>query len=113
MCGRPHRAERLLVVHPHRAEQGHGPERPGGQAVGGADERKVAQRRVVELGPDAHERPPGVERLADDLEQRRPLLQHLDQALVGVELLGPEILEQPRRPSDVEALFLGDECLGE
>ena len=44
--------------------------------------------------------------LADDLEESCPLLQHLQQPLVDVELLVTEVFEQPGRASDVETLAL-------
>src|SRR6266540_5913791 len=111
--GGPDRADRLVVVHTYRAQQRHGTQRPSGEAVGGADEREVVQRRVLQLGADADERPARVERLAQDLEQRCTLLEYLEQALVTLELLAPEILEQAGRAPDVEALLLGGERLGE
>src|SRR6185369_5371344 len=64
---------------------------------------------MVELRADSHERPPRIERLAEHAEQRRPLLEHLEQPLVALELAAVEILEQARGPADVEALLLGGE----
>ena len=58
---RAHRAQRLLVVHAQRAEQADGPERLVRDAVGRADERQVAQARLLELFADARERPARVE----------------------------------------------------
>src|ERR671932_118996 len=72
--GRADRAERLLVVHPHRAEQRDRAERAVGQAVRGAQQRELAQRRVLELDPDANEGPAWVQSLAEHLQKRRPLL---------------------------------------
>ena len=41
---------------------------------------------MLELVADAHERPPWIERLAQHLEQRRPLLEHLEQVAVARDL---------------------------
>src|SRR5438105_14932141 len=68
---------------------------------------------MVELRADADKRPSWVERLADDLKQRRPLLEHLQQAVVPLELLTAQILEQARRAADVQALPFGCESLTE
>src|SRR5436190_8993251 len=62
---------------------------------------------MLELRPDSDERLTRVERLADDLEQSRPFLQDLEQALIGVELLAAQVLEQTGRAADVEPLPLG------
>ena len=64
------RADRLLVVHPQRADHADGAEGAVGEAVGGADESCVPQGRVDELAADADERTPRAERLADELEDR-------------------------------------------
>jgi hypothetical protein len=68
---------------------------------------------VVELGPHPDEGPAPVERLAEDLEQRRALLEHLEEALVALELFAMEVLEQAGRPADIEALLLRGQRLVE
>ena len=62
-------ADRLVVVHPHRAEQADRAERARRQSVGRADEGDVVQAGVIE--PDADERPPDVERLASSARAPR------------------------------------------
>ncbi len=61
---------------------------------------------MVDLGADADERPARVERPAQDVEQRRALLEHLEQSLVALELLAPQVFEQACGTADVEALLL-------
>ena len=63
---------------------------------------------MLELVPDAHERPPRVERLAQHLEQRRPLLEHLEQVAVALDLVALRVDEQAGRTADVQALLLLD-----
>src|SRR5439155_26363111 len=62
---------------------------------------------------DPDERPPRVEGEAHQLQQSRPLLEHLQQAVVPLELLTSQVLEQARRAADVQALFFGGERLAE
>ena len=103
-------AERLVVVHPQRAEERDRAERPVREAVRRADERDVAQPGVVELVADADERPPRLDRLADQLRAAPPLLERLEQALAGLELVGARLAEEARGAADVEPLLLlGDE----
>src|SRR6188472_3941932 len=68
---------------------------------------------MFELGADADERAARVERLAEHTKQRRPLLEHLEQALVALELRPVQILEQAGRAAHVEALLLGGQRLVE
>ena len=75
-----------------------------------ADERDLAKRGVLELLADAHERPARLEgRLAEHLEQGGPLLDELEEAPVGVELLGAQLAEQVRGTADIKALLSRDE----
>ena len=69
---------------------------------GRADERQLAQARLLELLADARERPARVEPLREHVEQRGALLERLHQAAVGADLLGAHLVEQPGRTADVE-----------
>ena len=80
-------AERLLVVHAQRPEQADGAERLVREPVGRADERELAEAGRLELVADASERPAQAERLREHVEQRRALLERVDQAAVGADLL--------------------------
>ncbi len=60
------------------------------------------ERRVVELGADADERAARAEDVAQQLECRGARLEHLEQALVGVELLHADVAEQAGGAADVE-----------
>ena len=72
------------------------------EPVGRADEREVAQARLLELVADAGERPARVERLREHVEQRGALLERVDQAAVGADLLGAQLVEQPGGAADEE-----------
>src|SRR6185503_13467252 len=87
-------AQRLVVVHAHRAEQRDRAERPVREPVGGADEGHVVQSGMVELVADADERAPRLERLADQLQQRRALLERLEQPLARLELVPARLAEE-------------------
>src|SRR5262249_30359271 len=101
------RAKRLVVVHAERAEEADRAERLVGEPVRGADERKLAEAGRLELVSDANERTPRVERLGEDVEERGALLERVDQAPVGADLLGARRIERARGPADVElAVFL-------
>ena len=79
-----------------------------GEPVRRADEREVAEPGLLELLADARERPARVEPLREHVEQRRPLLERLEQAAVRADLLGPHLVEQPGGAADVEpALLVG------
>ena len=68
---------------------------------------------MLEVVADADERPARLERrLAEHLEQRGALLDELEQAAVGLELLGAHLAEQVGGAADVEPLLRRDE-LGE
>ena len=60
------------------------------------------QLLALELGPDADDRPVGVEGLLQELEHRRPALEHVEQALARLELGAARVTEQARGPADVE-----------
>src|SRR3954454_8989890 len=75
LCGAAHGADRLVVVHPHRAEETDGTESTVRQSVGGTDEGSLLQGRMVELAADAHPRAQRIDRLAEHLEQRSPALE--------------------------------------
>ena len=57
---------------------------------------------------DTHpdEGPARIERLTEDAEERGALLEQLEQALIGLELVTAGAFEQPGRAADVEALAL-------
>src|SRR5205809_5393882 len=95
---RAHRAKRFLVVHPERAEQADRAEGVIRVPVGGPDERKVVQPRRLELVADACELPFTAERAREHVEQRRTLLERVDQAAVRTDLLGPKLVEQTGSP---------------
>ena len=61
---------------------------------------------MLELGADADERPPRIERAAQQLEQRRALLEDLEQPAVRLELVVAHVVEQPGRAADVQALLV-------
>src|SRR5919109_3291667 len=85
--GAPDRADRLLVIHSHGAEQAHGAEGSMSDAVRRADEREPLQARMVELHADAHEGPFRAARMIEELDERSPPLQRLEQLLVTAELV--------------------------
>ena len=82
--------------------QADGAERSVREAVRGADERDVRELGVLELGADADERAPRVERPAQQLEQRRTMLEDLEQPPVRRELLLAHVVEEPGGAADVE-----------
>ena len=110
--GRAHRAERLLVVHPHRADEADGAERPVDKAVARTDERDLGERRVGELVAEANVRLPGCARLPDRVEQVGAALDEPEQAAICVELFRPDLAEQIGGTADVQTLRSADE-LGE
>ena len=66
------------------------------------------QPGLLELVADADERPAQPERLGEDVEQRGPLLERVDQAAVGADLLAVEVVEQVGRAADVELAVVLD-----
>src|SRR5579862_5917552 len=65
---------------------------------------------MLEVVPDADERLTRLERrLTEDVEQRRPLLDELEEVAVGLELLGADLAEEVGGAADVEPLLGGDE----
>ena len=64
------------------------------------------QARVGELVADADERPPRVERLGEQVEQRAAALEQVDQRAVRAELLVAHLVEQARGAADVDALLV-------
>src|ERR671916_2123455 len=104
--GRAHRPDRHLVVHPLRSEQADGAELAAVEPVGRADERRVAEAGMRELDAEADERPALSERVAEEREQRRPLLERLEQWAVRREVLRSGLPEQVRGAADEEALLL-------
>ena len=60
------------------------------------------QAGLLELVADARERPAHAERLREHVEQRGALLERVDQAAVGADLLVAEVVEQPGGAADVE-----------
>ena len=106
MRRRPDRADRLLVVHPQRPEQADGAERPVREAVGGADERDVAQRRVARArrrrGRTGRREPsvsPSISRIAARFSSASSRL------LARLELVRPHLAEQARGAADEEPLL--------
>src|SRR6476659_1400084 len=99
-------ADRLVVVHPYRSEQAHGAEGPVREPVRGSDERDVRELGKLELRADTHERAAWIERPAEQREQRRPLLEDLEEPSVGLVLLVADLLEEPGRASDVQTLLV-------
>ncbi len=79
------------------------------EPVARAHERDLVQRRVVELVPDADERPSHLRRLAEHVEQRGPLLHELEQAAVRLQLLSAHLAEQVGGAADVEPLLRGEQ----
>src|ERR1700730_14001635 len=76
-------AERLLVVHAHRADEADRAKCSVHEPVARTDERNLAQRRMVEVLAEAHERTVRlIGRLAEHLEERGPLLDELEQAAI-------------------------------
>src|SRR5260221_9957347 len=111
--GGANRADRLVVVHPDRAEQADRAERAVRQAVAGADERDVRELRVVQLLADADVGLARRQRGAEQLEQGGAALQHADEPPAGLELVLAGVLEQGRRAADEEAVGLTFDELGE
>ena len=69
---------------------------------------------MVELGADADERAPRVERLAHDLEQRpRAVSSTSSSRWYASSSSARSVVEQAGRAADVEALLLARERLGE
>src|SRR3954447_10853304 len=58
---------------------------------------------MLELGADADERTAGIERSAQELEQRRAVLEDLEQPPVRRELVLAHIVEKARGSADIEA----------
>src|SRR5512133_2428255 len=110
--GASHRAQRLLVVHSDGAEQADGPEGAVGEAVGRTDEREPLQVGMIEVDADPDERAARIDRLAEHLEQRRALLEQLEQPLVGVKLVPARAFEQSGGAADIEALPLLEQLGG-
>src|SRR5205085_112947 len=57
----------------------------------------------LELGSDADERTPRVERAAQQLEQRRAVLEDLEEPPIRRELVLAHVVEEPRRAAHVQA----------
>src|SRR5947208_11648056 len=91
LSGGTNGADRLVVVHPHRAEQADRSERSVREAVGRAHQRGVLQRRMVELAADAHPRAQRIERLAQEREQRSAALERDEDVAVEAELIVPRV----------------------
>src|SRR5690349_8757574 len=84
--GRADRTERLLVIHPDRTDQADRAERTVHEAVARADERDLLERRVVQLVAEADERAPRLGGgVPEDVQERRALLDELEQVAVGLE----------------------------
>ena len=83
------------------------------EAVRRADERDAGEVRVVEVGADPDERPLRAEARAQEVEHGSALLEHLEQAPVGPQLVGPELVQHAGRAADVERLLLGLEHVRE
>ena len=77
------------------------------------DERDAGEVRVVEVRPDADERPLRAEARPQQVEHGGPLLEHLEQAPVRSQLVRPELVQDAGRPADVERLLLGLEDVRE
>src|SRR3954451_16035206 len=105
---RADRAERLLVVHPQRAEQAHRAERLVREAVGRADERELVEARGLQLVAHARERAAQLERLREHVEQRGALIERVDEAAVRADLLRAEVVEEPGGAADVELALVLD-----
>src|SRR5215211_1083256 len=61
---------------------------------------------MLQLHSDADERSTRVEGSVQELEQGRALLEHLEQMLIRLQLLGPNLLEQNRGSTDVQSSFV-------
>src|SRR5690242_2981901 len=70
------------------------------EAVRGADERDVRKLRMLELRSDPDERAARVERAAQELEERRAVLEDLEQPPVRRELVLAHLVEEPRCAAD-------------
>src|SRR5439155_25930601 len=103
--GRANGANRLVVVHAYGTEQSDRPERAIREAIAGGDQRHVLERRVLELAADADDGALCVERLVHELEERRTLLERLEQAPVDAKLFRTHVLEQAGGAPDVEPLL--------
>ena len=68
---------------------------------------------AVDLGPDADDRPPRVESIGEELEHRRPPLEHVEQVLTGFELGATCVTEQSRGTTDVELGTVVGDCVDE
>src|SRR5579884_3573772 len=77
------------------------------EPVGGADEREPLEPRLLELLPHARERPARVEALCEHVEERRALLERLEQAPVRADLLGPHLVEQPGGADEELSVLVG------
>ena len=75
-------------------------------AVRRADERQLAQARLLELLADARERPPRIGALREHVEQRGALLERLHQAPVRADLLRAHLVEQAGRAADEQLAVL-------
>ena len=72
------------------------------EAVRGADECHVRQRRILELVTDAHEWTTRTERTPQQFEQRGALFEDLQQPAVVAEFATANVVEQPGGTADVE-----------
>src|SRR3990172_5720205 len=111
--GPAHGVDRLHVVHARRAEQADRAEIAVLQAVGRTDERDSPEARLLDLGADPHERAFRAEARAHELEERGPLLELLEEALVTGQVAHRELVEEAGSAADVEVLLSRLQHLGE
>ena len=112
MGGRADGAEGGRVVHANRPEEADRAERAVDEAVGGADEGDVVERRL-ELAADADEQAARLARRAEQADHRGPLLDRLEQPMARLELGAARLAEQRRRAADEDALLLAPVTLRE
>ena len=101
-CRSANGPDRLVVVHPQRAEESDGSERAARDPVGGADVRDVVQLASVDLGADADDGAARIEGVGEELENSSASLEHVEQVLTRFELGATRVAEQPRGAADEE-----------
>ena len=101
--GGPDGADRLLVVHPDRAEQADRAERARRQPIGGADEGDVVQPGVIEARRGRTAAAASNDSVISS-STRGALLEHGEKAAAGLELVRTDVVEQRGGAADVQRL---------
>src|SRR5260221_3592940 len=76
------------------------------ETVRRANQRQLAQARLLQLLADSGERLARIEALGEDIEERRSLLERLHQAAVGADLLGAHLVKQAGGTAEEQPPFV-------